>query len=60
MSFTFDTVGLYVVTINDKPWIRARKVCRALKFEKQLDELLGTTVPAKKFSIKISWWSCPR
>ena len=34
MTFTFNTVRLYVVTINDKPWIRAREVCRALKFEK--------------------------
>ena len=29
-----NAVELYVVTINEKPWTRARKVCKALKYEK--------------------------
>lgn len=28
MPFTFNAVDLYVVTINGKPWARARDVCR--------------------------------
>ena len=28
----FNAVGLYVVTINEKPWIRARGVCSALEY----------------------------
>ena len=34
MPFVFDAVELYVVTINEKPWTRAREVCRALEYGK--------------------------
>ena len=34
MPFTFNAANLYVLTINGKPWTRAREVCRALKYEK--------------------------
>ena len=32
MPFSFNAVELCVVTINEKPWIRAREVCRALEY----------------------------
>ena len=35
MSFVFTLVELCVVTINEKPWTRARKVCKALRYEKK-------------------------
>ena len=34
MPFTFNVVELYVVTINEKPWTRARESCRALEYGK--------------------------
>ena len=34
MPFAFNAVELYVVTINEKPWINAREVCKAWKYEK--------------------------
>lgn len=34
IPFTFNTVELYAVTINEKPWTRANKVCRALEYGK--------------------------
>ena len=34
MLFTLIAVELCVVTINEKPWTRARKVCRALEYQK--------------------------
>ena len=34
MLFAFNAVKVYVVTINEKPWTRARKVCKALRYEK--------------------------
>ena len=33
MPFTFNAVELCVVTINEKPWIRDREVCRALEYD---------------------------
>ena len=30
IAFTFNAVELYAVTINEKPWTRAREVFRAL------------------------------
>ena len=34
MPFVFDAVKLYVVTINEKPWTRAREVCMPLEYGK--------------------------
>ena len=34
MPFTVNAVEWYVVTINEKPWTRAREVCRALEYSK--------------------------
>ena len=35
MQLTFNAVGLCVVTINEKPWTRARKIYRALQYNKK-------------------------
>ena len=32
MPFAFNAVELYVVTINGKPWTRAKEVCKALEY----------------------------
>ena len=34
MPLTFNAVKLCVVTINEKPWTRAKEVCRALEYSK--------------------------
>ena len=35
IPFTFNAVGLCVVTINEKPWTPAQKVCRVLEYNKK-------------------------
>ena len=35
MSFSFNVVGLCVVTINEKPWTRATEMCRTLRYKKK-------------------------
>ena len=35
MPFSFNAVELSIVTINEKPWTRAREVCKALRYEKK-------------------------
>ena len=32
MPFAFNAVELYVVTVNGKPWTRAKEVCKALEY----------------------------
>ena len=34
MPFAFNSVKLYIVIINEKPWTRAREMCKALRYEK--------------------------
>ena len=34
MPISFNAVELCVVIINEKPWTRAREVCKALRYEK--------------------------
>ena len=47
MPFAFNKVKLYVVTINEKPWSRAREACRALRYDKKLQTLLKIIVVRK-------------
>ena len=35
VPFTFKNVELKVVTINGKPWTRAKEVCKALEYNKK-------------------------
>ena len=32
MPFTFNAIELYIAIINEKPWARAREVCKALEY----------------------------
>ena len=38
MPFVFKSVELCVVTINEKPWVRSREVCRALEYDAKTSE----------------------
>ena len=40
MPFTFNALELYVVTINEKPWARAREVCRALEYNQKTTDIV--------------------
>ena len=40
--FTFNAVGLCVVTINEKLWTRAKEVCRALEYNKKTADIVKT------------------
>ena len=35
MLFAFNAVELPFVTINEKPWTRAREVCKTLEYNKK-------------------------
>ena len=34
MPFVFNAVELCIVTINEKPWTRAKDTCRGLEYKK--------------------------
>ena len=40
VPFTFKNVGLKVVTINGKPWTRAKEVCKALEYQRRANDVL--------------------
>ena len=40
MSFSSNAVELCVVTINEKCWMRAREVCRALEYNKKTPDIV--------------------
>ena len=55
MPFTFNTVDLYVVALNDKPWIRAKEVCRTLEYNKKttkIAHIVMTHVSVKNYAHK--------
>ena len=40
VPFTFKNVELKVVTINGKPWTRAKEVCKALEYLKKTADVI--------------------
>ena len=52
ISFIFNAVDLYIVTINGKPWTRAKEVCKALKYQRQTAHVIRDYVSAEKFTYK--------
>ena len=40
MLFSFNAEELCIVTINEKPWIRASEVCRALEYNKKTTDIV--------------------
>ena len=39
--FTFGKVELCVLTLNDKPWTRAKEVCKALKYTEKIADIIN-------------------
>ena len=61
MPFTFNAVELCVVTINEKPWRRAKEVCRALEYKKRrARDVLKKHVSIEKNSISMNWKDVPQ
>ena len=40
MPFSFNAVELFVVIINEKPWTRAKEVCKALEYNKKTANII--------------------
>ena len=40
MPFSFNAVEMCVVTINEKPWTRAREVCKVLEYNKKTADVV--------------------
>ena len=52
MPFTFNAVELCVVTINEKPWARAKEVCRALDYNKKTADIVKTFCSRENYAQK--------
>ena len=49
MSFSFNAVKLYVLSINEKPWVRAREVYRALEYNKKAVHVIKAHVSPENY-----------
>ena len=52
IPFYFNAVELCVVTINEKPWTRAREVCRALEYNKKTADVVKTFCSKEDYAQK--------
>ena len=52
MPFAFNAVELYVVTINERPWTRAREVCKALEYNKKTADPIKTFCSRESYAQK--------
>ena len=52
MPFTFNAVKLCVVTINEKPWTRAKEACRALEYNKKTVDIVKAFCSRENYSQK--------
>ena len=59
MPFTFNAVELCVVSINEKPWTRAKEVCKALKYNKKIANVVKNYCGKKNYAQKYQLSSIP-
>ena len=52
VPFTFKNVELKVVTINGKPWTRAKEVCKALEYNKKTAHVVRAHVSVENYAHK--------
>ena len=52
MPFSFNAVELCVTTINEKPWTRAREVCRAPEYNKKTADIVKTFSSKENYAQK--------
>ena len=50
MPFTSNAVELCVVTISEKPWTRAKEVCRALEYSKKTADIVKVFCSRKNYA----------
>ena len=60
MPFTFNAAELCVLIINEKPWTRAREVCRALEYDAKTSNCKHHKGPLqpRKYHSKVSNEQC--
>ena len=59
MPFTFNAVELSVVTINERSWLRAREVCRALKYNKKTANIVKNHCSKENYAQKYQMSDVP-
>ena len=52
VPFTFKNVELKVVTINGRPWTRAKEVCKALEYNKKTAHVIRAHVSVENYAHK--------
>ena len=52
MPFSFNAVELCVVTINEKPWTRAKEVFRALEYNKKIADIVKAFCSQENYTQK--------
>ena len=59
MPFAFKNVELKVVTINGKPWARAKEVCKALEYSRSINHVIKVHCSWENYAQKydLSKWS---
>ena len=59
MPFSFNAVELCVVTINDKPWTCAKKVCKALGYNKKTANIVKNHCSKENYAQKYQMSGVP-
>ena len=60
VSFTFNNTKLFTITINDKPWTRAKEVCRSLNYTKKTPDVIVDPVSLENRAYKYQLTDLPR
>ena len=52
VPFTFNDTKLFTITINDKPWTRAKEVCRSLNYARNTPNVISDHVSPENRAYK--------
>ena len=59
MLFTLNAVELCALTINERPWTRAREVCKALEYNNKTANIVNNNCSKENYAQKYQMSSIP-
>ena len=59
VPFTFNDTKLFTITINDKPWTRAKEVCRSLNYARNTPNVISDHVSPENRAYKYQLVNLP-
>ena len=59
VPFTFNSIKLFTITINDKPWTRAKEICQSLNYARNTPNIISDHISPENRAYKYQLVNLP-